>query len=193
MESIQQITQQNAQQNAQLLINKGTGAGGSNTNKNGLSFEDETELTSEFTKIELDMLSRDKKIFIEASKGKLHKIMKSRNEINMDILPAAGCKKPDDSFINIKNSAIFIIEKKYQQGPGSVDEKIQTGPFKKQHYEELFPNYTIHYIYCLSNWFKRDEYKSVMNYLKKNNISIFWGEEPNYKNDMIQYILNNSL
>ena len=62
---------------------------------------------------------------------------------------------------------MFIIEKKFQQTSGSVDEKIQTGYFKKMHYEELFTHFKIYYIYCLSDWFKKEEYKSTINYLKK--------------------------
>ena len=175
------------------IINKGTGAGGSNTNKNGLSYEEKTDLTFEFTKINGRELSYNEKNFIKTNKTSLHKYMNSINEKNLEILPAAGCKSPDEAYINNASNSLFIIEKKFQQGTGSVDEKIQTGLFKKEHYGELFPNYKIHYIYCLSDWFKRDEYSSVLKYLKKNNIPIFWGNDTNYKSEIIQYIFNNSL
>jgi hypothetical protein len=83
---------------------------------------------------------------------------------------------------------IFIIEKKFQQTPGSVDEKIQTAAFKKYHYSNLFPNFKIHYIYCLSDWFKRDEYKSVLKYLSDINIPIFWGNDEEYKKNIINFM-----
>ena len=110
------------------------------------------------------------------------------NEKNTTLQPAAGCKEPDEAYIDNVRKTIFIIEKKFQQTEGSVDEKIQTGPFKKFHYSQQFPNYKIHYIYCLSDWFKRAEYTSVLDYLLNNDIPIFWGNDENYKNNIITYL-----
>jgi hypothetical protein len=114
--------------------------------------------------------------------------MENNNEKNINIQPAAGCKKPDEAYINETRKQLFIIEKKFQQGPGSVDEKLQTGLFKKTHYKKLFPNYTIHYVYCLSDWFKREEYMSVLEYLQESNIPVFWGNDADYKNKMVDFI-----
>jgi hypothetical protein len=118
--------------------------------------------------------------------------MKNINEKNILIEPSAGCKQPDEVYIDSNTKTIFIIEKKFQQTNGSVDEKIQTGVFKKFHFSQLFPNYEIHYIYCLSDWFKQNDYTSILNYLMKNNIPIFWGNDINYKSSIIQYIISNS-
>ena len=90
--------------------------------------------------------------------------------------------------LTLSKKIIFIIEKKFQQTGGSVDEKIQTGPFKQIHYRELFPNFTIYYIYCLSDWFKKPEYKSALNYLKKHDIPVFWGSSETFKEDMVEFI-----
>jgi hypothetical protein len=178
--------------------NKGTGAGGANTNKNGLSYEEITSLEDQYksrvpTQDKEDKMSEisfdGKRTFLKPeSKVGLHKYMKKIGERNEEVHPAGGCKYPDESYIEPVKRNVFIVEKKFQQGGGSVDEKLQTGPFKKMHYGELFPNYKIHYIYCLCDWFKRDEYKSIMNYLKKNDIPVFWGSSETCKEDIIEFM-----
>lgn len=181
--------------NISNIINRGTGAGGSNTNLNGLSYEDMTNLEEYYSEISYDKKEKIKNIkfkdyereLIVANKSKLYKVMEKIGEKNK-LQPAAGCKEPDEAYIDKNRKITFIIEKKFQQTPGSVDEKIQTGHFKKTHYSKQFPNYKINYIYCLSDWFKRDEYTSVLDYLKENDIPIFWGNDKNYKNDIIKFI-----
>lgn len=179
------------------VLNRGTGAGGANTNINGLSYEDKTDLKSLYSSCDINKKDNYKTIrftgydgieLINANKSALHKYMLKINEKNTSILPAAGCKEPDEAYVNDTHKIIFIIEKKFQQGPGSVDEKIQTGPFKKLHYGKLFPNYKIYYIYCLSDWFKRPEYASVLDYLTECSIQIFWGNDDDYKNKMVEFI-----
>lgn len=149
-----------------IIIHKGAGAGGANTNINGLSYEEFTDLKSNYKscnfikkdniyEVEFEGYTRK---FIKAHKSTLHKYMKKIGKMNEDLTPAAGCKEPDEAYIDTEKNIVFIIEKKFQQTSGSVDEKIQTGHFKKKHYEELFPNFKIYYIYCLSDWFKQEEY-----------------------------------
>ena len=181
------------------IVNKGTGAGGANTNVNGLSYEDKTNLETLYTVLKTEKIDKKTELktikfpnyeisLINANKSKLYKYLKSINEKNTTLQPAAGCKEPDEAYIDNVRKTIFIIEKKFQQTEGSVDEKIQTGPFKKFHYSQQFPNYKIHYIYCLSDWFKRAEYTSVLDYLLNNDIPIFWGNDENYKNNIITYL-----
>ena len=181
------------------IINKGTGAGGANTNVNGLSYEEKTDLKTEYSNCVINEKYHTKKIsfhlfinveFVNANKKAFHKYMESMGEKNASIQPAAGCKEPDEAYIDENRKYIYIIEKKFQKGTGSVDEKIQTGPFKQQHYRKMFPNFKTFYIYCLSDWFKRKEYESVLEYLQENNIPIFWGNEIDYKSKIIHFISN---
>ena len=44
---------------------------------------------------------------------------------------------PDDCIFVIINNTLFIIECKFQQVAGSVDEKLQTCDFKKKQYQKL--------------------------------------------------------
>jgi len=176
------------------IINKGTGAGGANTNKNGLKFEEVADLKDRYESIIRHKIGSEVKFkghlrtFIEVSKSALHKYMEKIGEKNMMLKPAAGCKKPDEAYIDLEKKNIFIIEKKFQQRSGSADEKLQTGCFKQSHYKGLFPNFKIYYMYCLSDWFKREE--SALKYLKDGGIPVFWENSEKYKEKIIEFIHN---
>ena len=74
---------------------------------------------------------------------------------------------PDDSVFVLLNNKIFVIEKKYQEVSGSVDEKLQTCDYKKKQYQKLFAllNIDVEYVYLLNDWFMKPEYKDVLNYI----------------------------
>ena len=185
--------------NKTIIINKGNGAGGANTNKNGLQFEEVVDLKDRYENIKNSQngignevtFQRHSRTFIKVNKSALHKYMEKIGEKNMTLPPAAGCKKPDEAYIDLERNIIFIIEKKFQQEGGSADEKLQTGYFKQSHYKGLFPKFKIYYMYCLSDWFKREE--SVLNYLKDNGIPVFWGNSETYKEKIIEFIHNPSV
>ena len=69
---------------------------------------------------------------------------------------------------------MYILEIKFQKVAGSVDEKLQTCDFKKKQYQRLFAplNYEVEYIYILSDWFNRPEYKDVLTYINPSVVSI---------------------
>lgn len=74
---------------------------------------------------------------------------------------------PDDSIYVIIKNTLYIIECKFQKVAGSVDEKLQTCDFKKKQYQKLFSraNIEVEYVYLLSDWFKKPEYKDVLDYI----------------------------
>ncbi len=74
---------------------------------------------------------------------------------------------PDSAIYVVLNNTLFIIEVKYQEVSGSVDEKLQTCDFKRKQYQKLFSylNYRVEYLYILNGWFKKPEYKNVLNYI----------------------------
>ena len=87
---------------------------------------------------------------------------------------------PDDAFLNLKTKKLYIIEKKYQEGSGSVDEKLQTFAFKIREYKHLLSDWGIEvkFIYVLSDFFKNDKYKDVFEYMDENNCKHFINEIP---------------
>ena len=150
------------------IINKGTGAGGANTTKNGSKFDDKIcKLVSPIVlKLDLKMF-RQNKIYDkintkELSLKKVGKKMGTR-------------KRPDIAVLNELNKTINILEIKYQTGNGSVDEKLETGIYKKDYFEELFKpyGYSITYSYILNNYFKINKYKRIIKYNKDKDIKMF--------------------
>ena len=111
------------------------------------------------------------------------------DNIDTNIPKAHGCKNPDECFIDNVNKKIIIVEKKFQQVSGSVCEKIQTPHFKLWQYNRTFPEYNIIYIYCLSDWFKKNCI-AELEYLKDNSIQVFWGDDNEYKKKIVKYILD---
>ena len=175
------------------IINRGKGAGGSNTNKNGMSYEKITDLNDSFIVLKEEPYSKtiqfneNNKKFIRTRQSKFFKYTNEKGYLKNEIEKAHGCKNPDECYIDEINKNIFIIEKKFQQGSGSVCEKIQTPDFKRWQYERSFPSFKIIYIYCLSHWFK-DNCKAELEYLKYININVFWGNDSKYKKNIINFI-----
>ena len=175
------------------IKNKGTGAGGTKTNENGLSYEEITDLNDKITILKefktsiIIKFNGNEKSFKKTKQANLFKCFK--DEMNKDIAKAHGCKNPDECYIDEEFKNIFIIEKKFQQCSGSVCEKIQTPDFKLWQYSRTFPDYTIIYIYCLSDWFKKNCI-AELEYLNFKNIPYFWGSSKTYKDDIINFILN---
>ncbi len=78
---------------------------------------------------------------------------------------------PDDALLVIVRETLFIIEVKYQQVAGSVDEKLQTCDFKRKQYLKLVSNLglKVEYVYVLNDWFKNPSYKDVLDYIHSVN------------------------
>lgn len=146
------------------------GFGGANT-KTGLQFEGETDLS----------------LFISAQKG--YKVIEEKvffnNELVARVFKKHGFYKflseygivwqehiskkilPDDCIYVIVNNTLFIVECKFQQVAGSVDEKLQTCDFKKKQYQKLLSqaNIEVEYVYLLGDWFRHPSYKDVLDYI----------------------------
>lgn len=176
-----------------MITNKGTGAGGSNTNKTGLPYEQLTDLNGHFIVHHTNKFSESisfnntERKFIRTKQNNFFKYMV--NYINKCVNKAHGCKNPDECYVDEVNKKIFILEKKFQQTSGSVCEKIQTSDFKKWQYSRTFPGFDVIYIYCLSEWFKTN-CKAEIEYLEYKNVPVFWGNSDTYKEDIINFIVN---
>jgi len=155
-----------------------TVGGGANTNNNGLAFEGRTDLLAslinhpDFEVIENKVYRKGKIVaqYFEKhnlySKFLLPKGIDYRNILSKKLLP--------DGALLVGNT-IYIIEKKYQAGSGSVDEKLQTCDFKKKQYAKLFAplNIKVEYYYVLNDWFDKPEYADVFNYIKSVGCKYF--------------------
>jgi len=87
---------------------------------------------------------------------------------------------PDDALLVIVRETLFIIEVKYQQVAGSVDEKLQTCDFKRKQYLKLVSplGLMVEYVYVLNDWFKDPAYKDVLDYIHSVNCHYKFGSLP---------------
>ena len=180
-------------------MNRGHGAGGAGTNKNGLPYEALTDLTTHFTEVTSDKTCKQIHFhqypdftYSYCLQAQVLKMMQAKGYLDTAVPMAHGCKRPDECIVDEKNNIVFIIEKKFQEVNGSVCEKIQTGPFKLYHYKRLFPKLKVLYLYCLSDWFKTNCI-AELEYLKSENIPVFYGNDEDYKNKLIQFITETSM
>jgi hypothetical protein len=146
------------------------GKGGGNT-KTGLIFEGKTDLATFLSgqpgySVQNGVVSYNgEKVARIFKKRGFYKFLK---EIDIDWKKIISKQLfPDDSIYVIINNTLFIIECKYQQVGGSVDEKLQTCDFKRKQYQKLMApaNIDVEYIYLLADWFKQDKYKDVLDYI----------------------------
>lgn len=87
---------------------------------------------------------------------------------------------PDDSLLVIIRETIFIIEVKYQNVAGSVDEKLQTCDFKRKQYMKLLHGLglKVEYVYVLNDWFRHPSYRDVLDYIHSVGCHYKFGELP---------------
>ena len=145
-----------------IIINKGTGAGGSNTNYYGKKFEDKTNNKNRLLQngyidnsYYLTKQYEDKTItFLLQNKLKIY----MKNKYNIELF-----RYPDEAYIieyKTGKKIIKILEKKEQHVNGSVETKLWSGPSLKREYEIILGNmFEVHYSFCVNDFLK-----------KKNNI-----------------------
>ena len=150
---------------------KAGGIGGGNT-KTGLIFEGKTDILTFLSKQE-GYTIKENIVFFEGKevartykKYSFYKFLEDNGIVWQDLISKRLL--PDDSIYVIINNTLYIIEVKFQKVAGSVDEKLQTCDFKKKQYQKLLAklNVEVEYIYILSNWFKKPEYKDVLDYIQ---------------------------
>jgi hypothetical protein len=181
-----------------VIVNKGTGAGGANTNLNGKNFEAKTSnehrlLVQGFQKTYMDKKEQKNNFYLEkvfpngklvfVQQSGLKKYMKQYN--NLDIF-----RCPDEAYIWFPFDDIpvlKILEKKEQQTAGSVDTKLLSGPAFKREYElALEGKFKIEYAYCLNEYFNKEftsdskKYKILGQILSENNIPTLFGDNEDY-------------
>lgn len=179
-----------------IIINKGTGAGGENTNYYGKKFEEKTNnesrllemgyIKDSFSKKTYDYyLSKtfeDKNIIFVLQNG-LKKYMK--NKYNIDLF-----RCPDEAYIieyTAGRKVIKILEKKEQNVSGSVETKLWAGPSLKREYELILgEDFEVSYGFCVSKYLKdkiisnEKKYTTLNTILSESNISVLFGDDENY-------------
>ena len=148
-----------------------SGKGGGNT-RTGLVFEGKTDLATFLSQQphygikENDVYYDGNKVAEVYKKYKFYNVFLARLDIDWKKYISKRLL-PDDSIFVLLNNVLFIIECKHQEVAGSVDEKLKTCDFKKKQYKKLMApaNIDVEYIYLLDNWFRKEEYTDVFNYI----------------------------
>ena len=187
------------------LINKGTGAGGFNTNYNGKLFEHKTNNEQTLINIGFNkeyfkgknkyFLKKDykDKIVIFVLQSNLKTYFKNKYNINL-------YRNPDEAYIieyTNGKKIVIIIEKKEQKVEGSVETKLWSGPSLKREYEIVLGNdFQVFYCFCLNDFFKKKfesndiKYKNLNQILNESNIHILYGDDIDYFNKLNSWLYN---
>jgi hypothetical protein len=194
-----------------VIINKGTGAGGANTNYFGKKFEEKTNnqvrlLNDGYTKHSftkkpkkaydyyLSKSFEDKTIVFVLQHG-LKMYMK--NKYNIELF-----RCPDEAYIieyDNGKKVIKILEKKEQNVSGSVETKLWASPSLKREYElVLGSEFEVNYCLCINLYLQNllvsnnKKYLTLNEILSENNIAVLFGDDENYF-ETIDIWFNNSL
>lgn len=187
------------------IQNRGTGAGGANTNKSGKLFEEKTCIQT--------LLFIDGYIKYKMKTNKygyyLRKTFENKTityvlqdgfkpyvkyKYNIDSI-----RKPDEAYIieyNNGKKVIKILEKKVQNSNGSVDLKLWCCTDLKREFEIVFgQNFEFQFAFCLSDYFKRafsneKKFKILNVILKESNVPVFFGDDDNYFETVTEWINN---
>jgi len=192
-----------------IIINKGTGAGGVNTNYFGKKFEEKTNnkirlLNDGYTyhsftykktyDYYLSKVFEDKTITFVLQNG-LKMYMK--NKYNIELF-----RCPDEAYIieyNNGKKVLKILEKKEQNVSGSVETKLWASPSLKREYELVLGNgFKVQYCLCVSEFLKKKiistekKYTILNTIFYENNIAVLFGDDENYFETLDNWV-NNSL
>ena len=158
-----------------------TVGGGAQTNKNGLEFEARTHLLEALNN-HPDFTVLDEQVYRQGvvvanyyekyglySKLLTPKGVDYKQYISKKLLPDGALLVGD---------TIYIVEKKFQNGSGSVDEKLQTCDFKRKQYVKLFSplNIKVEFYYVLNDWFDKLSNKDVFDYIRSVGCDYFFEE-----------------
>ena len=161
------------------------GKGGAKTMASGLKFESRVTLKNAISAIQGYEVRDDVVYFGENKVAELYQKNKLYKNLlepsNIDYSEIISKKLlPDDAILILKERTLFIIEMKFQEVAGSVDEKLQTCDFKNKQYTKLLSplGISVKYTYILNDWFKDPRYKDVLDYVESVDCYYHFNELP---------------
>ncbi len=190
------------------VINRGTSGGGANTNLNGSEFEEKTSIEKhldKFNYVKKEIYNNNNKTYyyyqylndyiniIYFKKNSFKLYFKKEFNIKID-------KQPDEAYlIKIEDTYILkILEKKFQKGKGSVDEKLKTGDATRYEYGLILNNnkykFIIEYCFCVSKFLQDKfesndtKFKNFKKIIEKHKVGLLYGDDDNYIEKLFYWI-----
>lgn len=185
-----------------IIINKGTGAGGSNTNLSGIAFENKTDnenrlLFDGFVRKTIPGKEKTKYGYylekIYNNNQTIHFVKQNGLKFYMSYFHQKELfREVDEAYIFIDNSSstitLKVLEKKNQNGGGSVEDKLCLGHhFQNIEYPScLGENFKVKYAFCISTFLKNlylsehIKWKIIRTQNEKNKISVLFGDADDY-------------
>ncbi|MBP2624036.1 PD-(D/E)XK nuclease superfamily protein [Streptococcus oricebi] len=169
------------------------GVGGANTSRNGLKFEKDTdfsELVDKLPNYKVEEINfNDKKITRDFEVyrddvlvGKImsqYRFYDFLSDIGLDNFNSKQWK-PDEVFVNFETKTVYIVEKKWQETEGSVDEKLLGFGNKRRLYQRLLDKaeepYAVQFVFVGNDFFKRPNYRDSFEMLRGDGVKIMLEE-----------------
>ena len=180
------------------IQNKGTGAGGANTNLNGKTFETKTEnetrlLSTGFVRKNIPGCNTKNGFYlrkeISATESITYLTQSGLKSYFKEFHTKEMCRSPDEAYLfrNGDKYILKILEKKNQNTAGSVDTKLLAGIGFIEEYKFLLgENFVVHYAFCISAFLKKDyiadslKAKALRHINEKYGIAVLFGDDDNY-------------
>lgn len=177
-----------------METNKGTGAGGANTNLLGKKFEEKTDNQTRLLSDGYKSIALSKKHFYLKKKeddvttyffkqGVLKMFIKEHYKIDL-------FRYPDECYLfeyKDGKKTIKILEKKEQRVEGSVETKLWCGNSLKREYQiVLGDDFTVYYGFCVNDFLKKrvvsdtKKYVVLRKMLEEDNIDMLYGDDEDY-------------
>lgn len=159
------------------------GTGGANTNLAGLRFEAKTNLADALMAagygIEGNRVSRDSDLFcLLVGKHDLYRFLLTKGVDYLDHM--SNKMLPDECAYFPSSNHFLIVEKKWQEIGGSVDEKLAACDFKLKRYRRLFSplDARVTMVYVLNDYFQQKRYEDVFEYMQMSGCQVYFEELP---------------
>lgn len=160
------------------------GIGGAKT-ITGLHFENKINLLTKLAEVPGYTIDGNKILY----KGKLLAYSYPKHQLYKDFLASRGVNHkdyisklylPDEAIYFPEKNTMYIIEMKFQNVGGSVDEKLQTCDFKRKIYTRLFSSLklNVEYTFILSDYFNKPSFDDVFRYIKEVGCDYYFNELP---------------
>ncbi len=171
------------------MIKGGTGGGNTTT---GLRFEQRTDIRQIFENIEgysiiestnrtgYEIWFNHEKLAYCFKKRELYRFLEQEPYCVNWQEHLSKRLEPDNALFVIVRDTLLIIEIKFQQVSGSVDEKLQTCDFKRKQYSKLVRDlgWRVEYVYVLNDWFRDPVYRDTLDYIHSMNCHYLFNEVP---------------